>query len=137
MLREKESELIISPATVRKNARRLFFIGKHGLVVTNADGSSSILTADMVDRDDRRKGMIKEGIVKEKQASNQASNQGNEKQKDRGETIGWCTCRKARKCPQIITKIIHQGISRLLPYFSFSLSSLPILSLFLSFYLFI
>jgi len=67
-------------------------------------------------------GTIKEGIVR----GWRASEHGNEQQEDHGGSIDWCTCWEARKCPQIITKTIHQAISRLL--FSIWLS----LSLFLS-----
>lgn len=90
----------------------------------NADGSSSILTTAVGDKNDGRKETIKERIAKKKQAGIR------EKRTARGALLGASAKREkqgARKCPQIITKIIHQRISHFL--FTLPLSLFHLLNL--------
>jgi len=94
MFRKKGSELIISPATVRKNARRLFFIGKHGLVVT-----TPIVPHPSWPRHGRQKWQ-EERDDKRKNCEERARIRG---KKERGGNVAWCTCGErekqgARKC---------------------------------------
>lgn len=121
MLREKETELIISPATVRKNTRRLFFIGKHGLVVTTP----------MVPHPSWPRPWKTKMTGGKKESRGRSGNEG--QKGSWRKRVAWVHLHRerreerARKCPQIITKIIHQRISS--TFFSPSLSLFRLLNL--------
>lgn len=111
MLREKRIRADNFPGDSEKERSSIVLYRETRASGYNADGSSSILTAAVGDKNDRRKETIKERIAKKKQAGKRIAKKALLGAPVEREKQG------ARKCPQIITKIIHQRISH---FFSLS-----------------